>query len=97
MKVAYAIGHIQVLDADKWAQYCALVPATVAPWGGELLLRGHKVRVLSGDYPKTDTVVVRFPDIESAHGWYDSPAYQALIPLRDQAASVDLVAFEEAD
>ncbi|TVP53302.1 MAG: DUF1330 domain-containing protein [Halomonadaceae bacterium] len=97
MKTAYAIGHILVLDEDKWAQYCAQVPATVAPWGGELLLRGKKVRVLSGKYPKTDTVVVRFPDIESAHGWFDSPAYQALIPLRDQGASVDLVAFEGSD
>jgi hypothetical protein len=37
---ACVIGHITVKDEEKWAQYRAQVPATLAPWGAELLFRG---------------------------------------------------------
>jgi uncharacterized protein (DUF1330 family) len=57
---AYVIGNITVKDPDKWAEYRSLVPATLVPWGAELVLRGK----------------------------------QALVPLRTQAADVDLVTFE---
>lgn len=28
-------------------------------------------------------VIIEFPDRESAKRWYESPEYQAIIPLRD--------------
>eukprot|EP01034_Spumella_vulgaris_P019084 gene19084-24389_t len=37
---AYVIGHISVKDADQWAAYRSAVPATLAPWQAELVLRG---------------------------------------------------------
>jgi uncharacterized protein (DUF1330 family) len=43
---ACVIGHITVKDAEKWAQYRAQVPATLAPWGAELLFRGQTAAVL---------------------------------------------------
>jgi uncharacterized protein (DUF1330 family) len=87
------IGHITVKDAEKWAQYRAQVPATLAPWGAELLFRGETNRVLAGQHSHTDTVVIRFPDQAAVEGWYQSSAYQALIPLRQQAADLDLISF----
>jgi uncharacterized protein (DUF1330 family) len=91
---AYVIGHINVKDFDKWAQYRANVPATLVEWGGELVLRGRRIAVLSGEHPFADTVVLRFPDPASVTGWYGSPAYQALIPLREQAAEMVLISYE---
>ena len=38
--------------------------------------------------------VIRFPDPAAFRAWFDSPAYQALIPLREQAAEVTLVGYE---
>jgi uncharacterized protein (DUF1330 family) len=46
---------------------------------------------------ETDTVVLRFPDAESVAGWHCSAAYQALIPLRREAAEVLLVSYEGTD
>ena len=92
---ACVIGHITVRDEDKWAQYRAQVPATLAPWGAELLFRGQRAAVLSGDHAHTDTVVIRFPDAAAVDGWYQSAAYQELIPLRQQAADLDLVVFSD--
>ena len=92
---ACVIGHITVRDEDKWAQYRAQVPATLAPWGAELLFRGKVDSVLAGGHPHTDTVVIRFPDVAAVNAWYASPAYQALIPLRRQAADLVLISFAD--
>ncbi|MBN9421626.1 MAG: hypothetical protein BGO63_05260 [Candidatus Accumulibacter sp. 66-26] len=91
---AYVIGHISVKDAALWAEYRSRVPATLAPWGAELLLRGTKTAVLSGEHAYDDTVVIRFPNRAALDGWYASAAYQALIPLRARAADLVLIAYE---
>jgi uncharacterized protein (DUF1330 family) len=92
---ACVIGHITVKDDDKWAQYRAQVPGTLAPWGAELLFRGQRADILAGQHAHLDTVVIRFPDADSVDAWYNSPEYQALIPLRQQAADLDLVVFSD--
>jgi uncharacterized protein (DUF1330 family) len=91
---AYAIGQITVKDPAKWAEYCNQVPETLAPWGAELVLRGTRATILSGQHPHTDTVVIRFPNMEAVVEWHNSAAYQALVPLRMQAADVDLISYE---
>mgnify|MGYP001159246293 FL=1 len=91
---AYVIGHISIKDPEKWAAYRSQVPATLAPWNAELVFRGKRMAVFSGEHPHTDTVVLRFADADSARAWFASPAYQALIPLREQAADVVLIGYE---
>lgn len=91
---AYVIGHLTVKDAALWAEYRSRVPATLAPWGAELLLRGTKTAVLSGEHAYDDTVVIRFPNRAALDGWHASAAYQALIPLRARAADLVLIAYE---
>ena len=91
---AWVIGHVTVKDVQKWAQYRAQVPATLTPWGAELVFRGERRAVLGGEHRHTDTVALKFPSTEAANGWHASPAYQALIPLRHEAAEVDLIVFE---
>ena len=91
---ACVIGHITVKDPGKWDEYRSKVPPTLVQWGGEVIFRGRKVEVFSGEHPHTDTVMIRFPDAASAAGWYRSAAYQALIPIREQAAGIVLVCFE---
>lgn len=46
------------------------------------------------EYRHTDTVVIRFPKSEFVVKWHDSPAYQAIVPLRMQEANVDLISYE---
>lgn len=95
MSNACLIGHITVKDAAKWAEYRGRVPATLEPWGAELVFRGSRLTILAGEHPHTDVVVIRFPGREAIDGWHSSAAYQALIPLRQQAADVVLLAYEE--
>lgn len=90
---AYVIGHISVLSPTLWDEYRNQVPATLTGTGGELVFRGTTARVLGGEHCREQTVVIRFPTLEAAHAWFDSPAYQALIPLRMKAAKVDLISY----
>ena len=94
---AYVIGHITVRDAEKWRDYCSKVPATLAPWDASLVFRGKRLALMSGEHKHTDTVVLRFPDAEAVGNWFSSPAYQALISLREQAADVILVGYESTE
>jgi len=91
---AYVIGQITIKDPASWEKYRRQVPDTLVPWGAELVLRGTQAKVLSGQHPHTDTVVIRFPSMEAVAEWHNSAAYQALAPLRMQAAEVDLISYE---
>lgn len=94
MSDAYVVGHIKVKHPEKWTEYRSKVPQTLAPWGGELVFRGKRVAVLAGEHAQTDIVVIRFPSVDSATGWFSSATYQALIPLREEAAEVVLLSYE---
>lgn len=93
---AYLIGHITVKDDAKWGEYCGKVPGTLVQWNAELVFRGKKRALLSGAHPHPDTVVIRFPNAAALEGWFHSPAYQALIALRNQAADVVLIGYDAA-
>jgi len=94
MTEVYVIGHITVKNPEKWSEYCRSVPATIEPWKGVLVFRGKMASVLSGSHNHNDTVVIKFPDKEAVNSWHSSPEYQALIPLRKEAAQIELIVFE---
>lgn len=91
---AYVIGQITVRDEALWAEYRSRVPETLVPWRGELVFRGKQALALAGQCLHPDVVVIRFPTLGSVNDWYRSPAYQALIPLREQAADMVLLVYE---
>lgn len=93
MSNAYVVGHITVKDPGRWAEYRSKVPTTLTPWGAELVFRGTQAAALAGVNPHPDIVVIRFPDLASVNGWFASAAYQALIPVREQAADMVLLAY----
>ncbi len=94
MSYAYVVGHITIKDSEKWVEYRNQVPATLAPWGAELVFRGNLVTLLAGENPHNDIVVIRFPNITAVNKWYSSSAYQSLIPLRNIAADVVLLSYQ---
>ena len=94
MSQAFVVGQMTVKHPEKWAQYRSQVLATLVPFGGELVFRGEQVQSFSGVNPHPDIVVIRFPSLGDAQGWHGSDAYQALIPLRQEAADVVLTTYE---
>ncbi len=78
----YTVGHIKVTDMESYKEYVAQVPATIANHGGEYLVRGGHATDIEGEMPGDRHVVLRWPDRATAEGWYNSPEYQAILPIR---------------
>ncbi|MFJ8014276.1 DUF1330 domain-containing protein [Streptomyces sp. NPDC096339] len=91
---AYAIGHIrpETMNEDI-LRYVEEIQATMDPFGGRFLVHGKEVEVKEGPWPGT-VVIIGFPDIEKARAWYDSDAYQALIPLRTDHIAGEVILVE---
>lgn len=79
---AYAIAHLRDVQInDDVLEYIERIQSTLDPFGGRFVVHGATVEVREGPWPGT-IVVISFPDIEAARGWYDSPAYQEILHLR---------------
>lgn len=74
MTHAYVVGQITVKDPLKWETYRGQVPGTLKPWGAELVFRGQQRAALAGVNPHADIVVIRFPNVAAADGWFMSDA-----------------------
>jgi len=83
---AYFIAEVQVTDLPMMQKYGEKVPATLAPFNHQYLVRSSKVQTLEGEPPKGGIVVIAFDSVEKAREWYDSPAYAAIMPIRQSAA-----------
>lgn len=90
---AFFIATTRVKDAEKFQEYASKTAQTFAAFGGEVVTRGKAEVTLAGESVHQTVGVVRFPDMESLNSWFQSPQYQALIPLRDNAADMTLVAY----
>lgn len=64
-------------------RYLERIDATLAPFGGRFITHGGTPYVREGDWPG-DLIVIEFPGRGSATGWYESPAYQEILPLRTE-------------
>lgn len=71
----YAIVSVDVRDPDEYAKYAELAGPAVVMYGGEFLARGGATVVREGT-TKDRNVIIRFPDMETAQTFYDSPEYQ---------------------
>jgi uncharacterized protein (DUF1330 family) len=79
---AYALAHLRTpnLHPDV-LDYIERIQATLDPFGGRFLVHGAEVEVREGHWPGT-VVIIEFPGVDEARAWYESPAYQEILPLR---------------
>ena len=85
--VAYVIAEIAVTDPEVYEKYRAAAPASVAAFDGAYRVRGGAVTPVEGEAPTGRVVVLEFPDGEAARAWYESDAYQAVLPFRLASAT----------
>jgi uncharacterized protein (DUF1330 family) len=91
---AYAIAHLRTptANADVY-EYLERIQSTLDPFGGRFLVHGPQVEVREGTWPGT-IVIIEFPDPDAARAWYDSPAYQDILPLRTRNIDGDAILVE---
>lgn len=89
------IGELKTKNADKLAEYRSQAGPLVRQYGGVLVGKGQKVKVIAGENDFESVVVFRFESLDKAMEWYNSKEYQALIPIRSEAADLRFTAFQE--
>jgi uncharacterized protein (DUF1330 family) len=78
----YAVGYLrQVVPGDDLVTYLETIDATLQPYGGRFVVHGGELRGLEGEWDGA-IVILEFPDVAQALAWYESPQYQAILPLR---------------
>ena len=69
----------------------------IAKYGAEYLVRGPADSVLEGDYMQGRSVIVsKWPSMEKAKEFWNSPDYQAAKKLREGSGVYDVGLFNEA-
>ena len=84
----YLTVTITLKDPEVFTEYGAKARPLFADFGAEPVLVGRVAGHLHGASDHHMEVVARFPDRAALDNWYNSPAYQELIPLRDKGADV---------
>lgn len=90
---AFFVATATVKDPKKFQEYAQKAGETLAPHQGELVLRGKLDNVLAGPADHQTVGIIKFPNQDALKAWFHSGAYQAIVPLRDEAADMTIVSY----
>jgi uncharacterized protein (DUF1330 family) len=79
---ACIVAQVEVTNAAAYEPYRPLAAASITQYGGRFLVRGGNAERLEGPDEPQRLVIIEFPDAATARRWYNSPEYQAALPLR---------------
>jgi uncharacterized protein (DUF1330 family) len=88
---AYFVVTVNVTDQDGYGDYRAGFGAVFEQYGGEVVAASSDPTVLEGEWDAGTTVLIRFDSRAEALAWYNSDGYQALIRIRERAATADFI------
>ena len=88
---AYVVVQEDIKDEAMFDQYRKQVMPTITAHGGKFIVRGGKLTVLEGQWPMPRFVIIEFPSRQAAEGWYRSPEYQKILPLRLKSGTGNLI------
>jgi len=77
MAAGYVIVEMKISDPERYREYMAAAPETIAAAGGEYLVRGGRHETLEGGWQPARLAVLKFPSVEQARAWYEGERYRA--------------------
>jgi uncharacterized protein (DUF1330 family) len=94
MPSAYIIANVTVTNPEQYEAYKTLSTIAVKACGAEFCARGGAVEVLEGDWTPDRVVILKFPSVEKARDYYNSPEYTSAIAARSGASIMRMVIVE---
>lgn len=91
---AYIVAHVGVEDWDAYREYMRHTPRVIERFGGRFIVRGGTMETLEGPEETLRLVVIEFPSMDSARGFYRSEEYAKIKTLRDGAGFAKFVVVE---
>jgi uncharacterized protein (DUF1330 family) len=92
--VAYVLAEVEITNPEGYKEYTAVVPGTIAQYGGKFLVRGGAATPLEGEWPQVRRVLIEFPSKDQALKWFNSPEYEKPMAMRRANSRGRLVILE---
>ena len=83
---AYWVARARIHDPVEYKKYTDLVPGIIDRYGGKVLARGGRYRIMEGPEKFQRFIVLEFPLFESAVSCFTSPEYVAAAAFRRNGA-----------
>ncbi|QGX98595.1 DUF1330 domain-containing protein [Roseovarius faecimaris] len=93
---AYLIARINVTDPEDYQIYASQTVALAEKAGGRFLVKGGAQTQVEGLCPDRH-VIIEFPNRQMAIDWYNSPAYQRILPIALSSSERDIVIVDGMD
>ena len=93
---AYWLARARIDNPVEYKKYTDRVPGLIAPYGGKVLARGGRYRVMEGTDQFHRFVVIEFPTLEQAAACFDSPGYQEAAAFRRNGGGLVEIAIVES-
>lgn len=87
LRPAYFVAEFQLTDPESIKPYSARVESTFKPYSGRFIVRGGDMDVKEGFGAQGRLIVIQFDSLAQANAWYNSPEYQAIIPIRHRSGN----------
>ena len=90
--MTYVVVTIKkVKDLEAFREYASKVYPIIERHGGTYVAVDKAADVRDGEWPFVRTVIVAYPNYDTAKAWYDSPEYREIIPIRKRAIDANIV------
>ena len=86
---AYSIVEVDVIDAEGFKAFAQRNAAGVDAAGEQFIVRRGRVVTSEGTPPKA-VFIIAWSSLDRATGYFNSPTFKELIPLRDKTVKVRL-------
>ncbi len=94
---AYVIAEVKVTDDYWFADYGKKTQQLVEKHGGRCLVRAAPAEKFEGERALPSVVVIlEFPSVAQAKGWYTDQEYAPLITLRQTGSKTEITLVEDS-
>ena len=90
----YVVAQGRIENRAVLDEYVGKALPTIQAHGGVVVAFDEQPEVVEGEVDTPRTVILRFESREAFRAWYDSPEYQAALPLRLESTSGTLIVVE---
>jgi uncharacterized protein (DUF1330 family) len=87
----YVVAQGRIENREMLDEYVSKVLPGIQSGGGRILAFDETPEVVEGEVAYPRTVILEFSSHEDFRAWYDSDAYQAILPLRLQSTPGSLI------
>lgn len=94
MSLFFVISTTKILDENSYNEYVKRARPILENYGGEYILQSDNI-IASKDWEAAKIIIIRFDNKEKMDECFQSPEYQEIVPLREEAIESRFVMVEQ--